>query len=304
MPPPRRNANANAQPPVRRPRVAGLRRPTARPEATPPPADERVSGRLPVDEPPGAAEPQATEPEVVEPDVAEVTDTESVDTEVVAPEVIGVDEVSDAEPAEREFPKVFPDAEPEDEPAPVKQRARLAPIGRRLWSLRPKTVLGPIVMVLVAAVLTAAGFLFRGQAGLVLDGGPAANKALADTGATTDVITQVTRDMEAVSSYKYTDLAGAQKAGQAVSTGKFLADYNKLFEQVKAQAPAQKAVVTGQVVKMGLRVLQGDDAILLAFLTQITTRADTNQSNPVGLVYTVTAHRQDGKWLISDLTPR
>ena len=77
-----------------------------------------------------------------------------------------------------------------------------------------------------------------------------------------------------------------------------------LFDQVKAQAPAQKAVVTGQVAKIGVRVLQGDDAILLAFLTQTTTRADTNKSDSVGLVYTVTAHRQDGKWLISDLTPR
>ncbi|GAA3433427.1 hypothetical protein [Kutzneria kofuensis] len=245
-----------------------------------------MSGRLPVDDQP------------VDP---------PVDTEVVAPEVIGAEEtVEPAEPTRREFPKAFPDAEAE--PAPAGERRplgeRLAPAGRALTRLRPRTVLGPIVMVLVAAVLTAAGFWFRGEAGRVLDGGSAANKALADTGATTDVITQVTRDMETVSSYKYTDLAGAQKAGQAVSTGKFLGDYNKLFEQVKSQAPAQKAVVTGQVAKIGVRQLQGDDAILLAFLTQTTTRADTNQSNSVGLVYTVTAHRSGGKWLISDLTPR
>ena len=285
MPPPRRNAQA--QQPVRRPRVAGLRRPTSHQDAAPPPADERVSGRLPVDEPP------AEHP---------------VDTDVVAPEVIGVEPVADAEPARREFPKVFPDDEPEAEPEPVMRRRplgeRLAPVGRLFERLRPKTVLGPIVMILVAAVLTAAGFWFSGAASRVLDGGAASNKALSDTGATTDVITQVTRDMETVSSYKYTDLAGAQKAGQAVSTGKFLGDYNKLFDQVKSQAPAQKAVVTGQVAKIGVRVLQGDDAILLAFLSQTTTRADTNQSNSVGLVYTVTAHRQGGKWLISDLTPR
>ncbi|MFC0544581.1 hypothetical protein [Kutzneria chonburiensis] len=282
MPPPRRNANA--QQPVRRPRVAGLRRP-ARPEDTQP-ADERVSGRLPVDETP--ADPPAS-------------------VEVVAPEVIGAETVEDERAAVREFARVFPDVEPAAE-APARERKpvgeRLAPVGRTLSRLRPRTVLGPIVMVLVAAVLTAAGFWLRGEAGLVLDGGAAANKALADTGATTDVITQVTRDMEAVSSYKYTDLAGAQKAGQAVSTGKFLDDYNKLFEQVKSQAPAQKAVVTGQVAKIGVRVLQGDDAILLAFLTQTTTRADTNKSSSVGLVYTVTAHRSGGKWLISDLTPR
>jgi Mce-associated membrane protein len=287
VPPPRRNANA--QQPVRRPRVAGLRRP-ARPEDTPA-ADERVSGRLPVDETP--ADPPAS-------------------VEVVAPEVIGAETVEDERAAEREFARVFPDVEPAaTEPAaeaPARERKpvgeRLAPVGRTLNRLRPRTVLGPIVLVLVAAVLVAAGFWLRGEAGLVLDGGAAANKALADTGATTDVITQVTRDMEAVSSYKYTDLAGAQKAGQAVSTGKFLDDYNKLFEQVKSQAPAQKAVVTGQVAKIGVRVLQGDDAILLAFLTQTTTRADTNKSSSVGLVYTVTAHWSGGKWLISDLTPR
>lgn len=286
MPPPRRNANA--QQPVRRPRVAGLRRPTPadRPQDTPA-AQQSVSGRLPVEQAP----------------------IEPVDKDVVAPEVIGAEPIETARvedgPAQREYPRPEPAAEPEPE---VRERSslgeRLAPVGRRLVALRPKTVLGPIVMVLIAAVLTAAGFWFRGEAGLVLDGGSAANKALSDTGATTDVVTQVTRDMQAVSSYKYTDLAGAQKAGQAVSTGAFLDDYNKLFEQVKAQAPAQKAVVSGAVVKIGVRQLQGDNAELLAFLTQTTTRADTNQSNSVGLVYTVDATRSGGKWLISKLTPR
>ncbi|QUQ70617.1 hypothetical protein [Kutzneria sp. CA-103260] len=291
MPPPRRNANA--QQPVRRPRVAGLRRPPA--PTTPPSEQERVSGQLPVTADPVDSRPLGTEPAAAD---------DGVETEVVAPEVIG------AEPTRREFAKVFPDPEPEAEPEqePTKRRRplgeRLAPAGRALARLRPRTILGPIVMILVAAVLTAAGFLFRGQAGLVLDGGSAANTALTDTGATTDVITQVTRDMETVSSYKYTDLAGAQKAGQAVSTGGFLGDYNKLFEQVKSQAPAQKAVVTGQVAKIGVRQLQGDNAELLVFLTQTTTRADNNQSNSVGLVYTVDATRSGGKWLISKLTPR
>jgi Mce-associated membrane protein len=280
VPPPRRNANA--QQPVRRPRVAGLRRPTA-PKTTPPSEPERVSGQLPL---------------TAEPVEADAVEAESVETEVVAPEVIGI------EPAEREFPKVFPDPEPTPVKEPKPAGERLAGVGRVLARLRPRTILGPIVMILVAAVLTAAGFLFHGLSGQVLDGGAASNTALADTGATTDVITQVTRDMETVSSYKYTDLAGAQKAGQAVSTGGFLADYNKLFEQVKSQAPAQKAVVTGQVAKIGVRQLQGDNAELLVFVTQTTTRADNNQSNSVGLVYTVDATRSGGKWLISKLTPR
>ncbi|WP_198047355.1 hypothetical protein, partial [Kutzneria sp. 744] len=294
VPPPRRNANA--QPPIRRPRVAGLRRPTpaAQPEVASseaaPPVDERVSGRLPVDEAPAESQVEVVAPAVIgaEPEPAAATDSRP-----------------DSEPAEREFTKVFPDDEPE--PAVRERRPvgeRMAPVGRALARLRPRTVLGPIVMVLVAAVLTAAGFWFRGEAGMVLDNGSAANKALTDTGATTDVVTQVTQDLQAISSYKYTDLAGAQKAGQAASTGKFLDDYNKLFDQVKSQAPAQKAVVTGQVAKIGVRVLQGDDAILLAFIQQTTTRADTNKSSSVGLVYTVTAHRSGGKWLVSELTPR
>jgi Mce-associated membrane protein len=253
-----------------------------------------VSGRLPVDETP-------------------VETPASV--EVVAPEVIGAETVADEQAAQREFARVFPDVEPTteaeapvDERKPARERRplgeRLAPVGRTLRRLKPRTVLGPIVMVLVAAVLAAAGFAFKGAADKVTDGGPAANKALSDTGSTTDVITQVTRDMEAVSSYKYTDLAGAQKAGQAVSTGDFLTDYNKLFEQVKAQAPAQKAVVTGQVAKIGVSQLQGDNAELLVFLTQTTTRADTNKSSSVGLVYTVDATRSGGKWLVRKLTPR
>jgi len=162
----------------------------------------------------------------------------------------------------------------------------------------------PAVLVLVALVVAGAGLVFRGQAELLAGGAAATNRALSDVGATTDVTTQVTHAMESVSSYKYTDLDAAQKAGQAVSTGKFLDDYNKLFTQVRDQAPKQKAVVAGQVVKIAVRALQDDNAILLAFLTQTTTRADNGQSNSIGLVYTVNARLVDGKWKIQDLTPR
>ena len=278
MPPSRRNV----QHPVRRPKVAGLHRPVrhdqdepAAPAQEQPPAEDftpSVSGQLTVDEP------------------ARVDDALATPVEYAVP-------LAD-DPAEA--------AGTEEEPAP---KGRKWPWSDRtpaevVMSLRPKSWVGTIVLLLVAAVLTAAGFFFRGEAGMVLDGGAAANKALTDTGGTTDVVTQVTKDLETVSSYKYTDLDGAQKAGQAATTGKFTAQYNSLFTQVRAQAPAQKAVVTGQVAKIGVRVLEGDNAILLAFMTQTTTRADTNTPNSVGLVYTVTAQRVGGKWLISDLTPR
>jgi Mce-associated membrane protein len=269
VPPSRRNV----QHPVRRPKVAGLHRPVRHDEDQPG-AEQRP------DEQPKAA----TEASVFE---------SSVSGQLTADEPAKADDA----PVEDEL------AGPKARKWPWSAVAGRSP-AEVVTSLRPKSWVGMIVLLLVAAVLTAAGFFYRGEAGMVLDGGAAANKALTDTGATTDVVTQVTKDLETVSSYKYTDLDGAQKAGQAATTGKFTGQYNNLFTQVRAQAPAQKAVVSGQVVKIGVRVLAGDNAILLAFMTQTATRADTNTPNSVGLVYTVTAQRVGGKWLISDLTPR
>jgi Mce-associated membrane protein len=216
-----------------------------------------------------------------------------------------VDSVTEDIPFEQAPAAVEPEPEPEVTPEP--EAVEPEPVVKSpglVRTLSEKGLLVPLVLVLVALVIAGLGFWFRGEAQLIEDSGSGANHALSDTGGTTEVTTQITRAMETVSSYKYTDLDAAQKAGQAVSTGKFLGEYNQLFTQVKTQAPAQKAVVTGQVAKISVRVLQGDSAILLAFLNQTTTRADNNQPNSIGLVYTVTAQRVDGKWKISDLQPR
>ncbi|AHI01596.1 hypothetical protein GCM10010174_08020 [Kutzneria viridogrisea] len=292
MPPPRRHP---AQPATRRPRVAGTRNRSGAPEPgeqrAESPEDTQVSPpstvRYPGFEVPASTRP---EPEPVAEDEAPTEPEQAPAADfLVEPSSLDVSE-AESEPAG-------------DEPAAAAAEQQEEQAAEPAAKAMPNLVL-PVVLAVVFLLLVGVGTWFLVQTRQLTEDGPGANHALVDTGATSEVTAQVSRAMETVSSYKYTDLDAAQKAGQAVTTGKFQGEFNQLFTQVKAQAPAQKAVVTGQVAKSAVRMLAGDNAILLVFLNQTTTRADNNQTTTIGLVYTVNAQRLDGKWKISDLTPR
>lgn len=166
---------------------------------------------------------------------------------------------------------------------------------------RPST---PVVLVLVAAVLVGLGSWFLVQSRVAPSGGGTGNAALLDTGRTTEVSGQVSDALQRIFSYSYDNVEASEQAAREVLTGAAVADYEKLFDQVKARAPGQKLVLSTVVATTGVRSLNENTAHLLVFLDQAATRVDTEKSSGSAAVLSVDAERKDGTWKITRLVPR
>lgn len=319
MPPSRRHART-AQSPVRRPRVAGLRRPdagaskdTTANEAAPPvwqepedsteatqvmepvEADEAVDQEV-------VAEPEIAEPEIAEPDLGTDTDTEVAEdeeeelAELAEPEPVrarpagkrrarGSTMPTDLETAEAE-------AAPEPEPTIVRSAEEQAKARRNLF------INLAIVFGVVALVFAGLALWFRGEADN-LTGGADSNNALTDTAKNSEAIGQLRVAVEKTLSYNYTDLASTENAVREYVSGKAQCEYEQLFGQVKKLAPEQKLVLTTKVRDIGMSRLTGDAAQLIVFIDQTTTRTGQNQTTASGAQFGIRAERQDGRWKIT-----
>ena len=171
---------------------------------------------------------------------------------------------------------------------------------------RLRTLLGrarrlPVLLAALSVVFAAAGgfFLIRAEQLSTMD-----NVALLDTGATASVSGQVSQTLTAVLSYRFDDTEATERAATQDLTGRARQQYDQLFTQVRAQAPAQKLVLTTRVVSVGVTSITGDTARLLVFVDQSATRGDNNAASASAAQLSVTATLVDGRWLVSDLQPR
>ncbi|MGH3567469.1 MAG: hypothetical protein ACRDRH_15825 [Pseudonocardia sp.] len=152
---------------------------------------------------------------------------------------------------------------------------------------------GALVVFLVLAVLFA-----------VLDHAarstPAArNTALTDVAATAEVAGQLGDALETVYSFDFARLDENERAARAVLTPNFAAEFDQLFAQVRELAPQQQAVVSATVTLAAVQTIDGDRAVLVAFMDQQATRvSDAEQLTAAGRL-TVTGERVDGRWKIS-----
>lgn len=171
---------------------------------------------------------------------------------------------------------------------------------------RLRTVLGwarrlPVILAALAVLFAAAGgyFLVRYEQLASVD-----NVALLDTAATASVSGQVSQTLTTVLSYRFDDTESTERAAATELTGRARQQYDQLFTQVRAQAPAQKLVLTTRVVSVGVTSITGDTARLLVFVDQSATRGDNNAASASAAQLSVTATKIDGRWLVSDLQPR
>jgi Mce-associated membrane protein len=171
----------------------------------------------------------------------------------------------------------------------------------RVRSLLDRARRLPVVLAALAVLFAAVGgfFFVRYEQLASVD-----NVALLDTGATASVSGQVSQTLTAVLSYRFDDTASTERAAAQDLTGKARQQYDQLFTQVRAQAPAQKLVLTTRVVSVGVISITGDTARLLVFVDQSATRGDNNAASASAAQLSVTATKIDGRWLVSDLQPR
>lgn len=163
----------------------------------------------------------------------------------------------------------------------------------------------PVVALLVAAVLVAgAGGWFLLRASALRDSPSSSNTALLDAARTAEVSAAVTTALNRVFSYAYDRTGDTEAAADEVLRGSAREAYDKLFEEVRAQAPTQKLVLTSRVVTSAVQELSEDGARVLVFLDQSATRADTDTSNASAAQLSVTVRLEDGDWVITGLEPR
>lgn len=167
---------------------------------------------------------------------------------------------------------------------------------------RPRRV--AVALGVLAALLVGAGAWALVAAGDLRSSGAAHNSALVDTGRTAEVSAAVSSALSQIFSYSYDKTEVTEKAAAAVLRGAALEVYDKLFAEVRDKAPGQKLVLTTRVVYSAVQSLEGDRARLLVFLDQSATRVDTNTTNAAAAQLSVTAKREGGHWVITDMAPR
>jgi Mce-associated membrane protein len=162
----------------------------------------------------------------------------------------------------------------------------------------------PWVLAVVALLLAGFGAWFTLESDSIRSSGASQNQALVVTGATAEVNSSITLALNRIFSYSYDKTEVTEQAAANVLRGKALATYNQLFAQVRQMAPRQKLVLSTRVVNSAVQSLNADHAQLLVFLDQSATRTDTNTTSAAASQLSVTAERQNGTWVITDLAPR
>jgi Mce-associated membrane protein len=152
----------------------------------------------------------------------------------------------------------------------------------------------------LALVIAGAGLL---AAAAGLRGGPAAaDRALTDRAATSQVIAAVSADVSEIYSYSYTDIPGTIAAAARVLTGQAAVQYRELSPGLR-NAVSERLTLATRVVRAGVITLTGNTALLLIFLDQTATRADTKGS-AVAAQLVVTAEFSGGRWRIASIEAR
>lgn len=312
MPPSRRRPHPSAgqAPPVRRPRVAGLRnRPADHDDRLDDQERESLSGTLDVDAPEPAG------PTVVE-ELDDVDEDLEDDAYRAGPEDVDGDFDEDQVDADADDADGTPVPTPTRRPAGKRrtagvtrpadlsaaeagtkaERAPRAPVDPRRRAATQLSV--AVVLVVVAVVLAGLAVWFRGEAADLESADH--NTALTDSGTTSEVVGQLKSTIETTFSYNYTDLDSTQKAVDQSLTGKARCEYDQLFGQVKQQAPKQKIIMVTAVRDVALVRLDGDRAEALVFIDQSSTRADVNNSVAGEAQFSVLAHRDGDHWKITE----
>jgi Mce-associated membrane protein len=292
MPPRRRTTTTPGV--GRRPRVAGLSPVAARPEApaavsTPEPARSASTG------PTAALAPRDTAPGV--PGTTAATAMPASAAVGTAPEIedtAGTTRTPAADPAHDAATR----AAGADDAARPGRPARVA------TSLRAR----PVATLGVALAVSGALAAGLGIADYVVRHTPAAaNTALADIGTTADVAGQLDSALETVYSYDFSQLDENERLAREVITPEFAVKFDQLFAQVRQLAPQQQAVVSATVTSSAVQSIEGDRAVLVAFLDQQATRAsagaEPQQLNAAGRL-TVIAQRDGDAWKIADVVNR
>ena len=148
------------------------------------------------------------------------------------------------------------------------------------------------VLVMLAVVLSGLGSWFLVQAR------GSTNDALVDAARTGVVRDQVGAALEGAFSYRHDDPEPTRRAAAEAFAGPAVDEYERLFAPIRDQG---RLTLRSHVTTAGVRSLDGSHALVLVFLDQTATRADTGGSSSGGAQLSVTATETDGRWRITEM---
>ena len=193
--------------------------------------------------------------------------------------------------------------QPTQEPEPARRsRRRLRAALRTLP--RPR---GPVLAVLLTVLLGCfAGYAHARADSLRAGAADHDNTALTDAARTSQVKGGITKAVDTLFSYDYTDPARTDDAAGGLLTGAAVKQYASMLAAVRADAPKLKLVLTTTVTDCGLEQLDGDRAQLLVFADQRDTTAgagatSASDSEDSPSMFTVSAVLLKGTWRISSI---
>lgn len=161
---------------------------------------------------------------------------------------------------------------------------------------------GPLALLVLSVLLVAVGAGLTIRAAQLRDGPAAANGALTDAAATSQVAAAVSAEVSEVYSYTYTDLAATRQAARRVLASQAAAQYDRLSPEL-SDAVTERLTVVTRVTRIGVSSLTPGSARLLVFLRQAITR-DGRPAGSVPAQLEITARLAGGRWLITGIDTR
>jgi Mce-associated membrane protein len=297
---------------VRRPRVAGTRKPATDSPSAP--------QRMPSPNPRPRPEPAAFEDEAPTAVFEAVVAEPEVDEPVAEPDPIAEpepsyepsDDVFEAAPGNTASGEISGELKPSPRRKlrdtgihkPVDVEAAEAEVADAPARAKAKTGLSPYVragaLIVVGLLLAGAAVFFKVKDNEISSA--TSNTALLDVAKTAQVKDQVSKAAETLFSYDFNNIAKTENAAKDLLVGdQVRAKYDSLMGEVKRLAPAQKMVVTSRVTRSGVIMLNGDLAKVMVFIDQTSTRTDTKQTAAGSAQLHLNAELQGNTWKITDM---
>ncbi|MBO0822575.1 MAG: hypothetical protein J2P28_00465 [Actinobacteria bacterium] len=159
----------------------------------------------------------------------------------------------------------------------------------------------PVAAGLITVVLGGLAAWFGVQASSLTSGPAAGNTALADTATTSQLLGQVTTDVNALFSYSYTDPGRSLAAARRDLTGAAVRQYRALYQAVERDAAQHpQFVLTTAVTSAGVETIDGTSARVLVFSNQVLTSSGQKPQSFDAMV-AVNLIREGNTWKIAGI---
>ncbi|PBC49040.1 hypothetical protein CJ179_20005 [Rhodococcus sp. ACS1] len=305
MPPKRRNNVPDSAAKGRRPRVAGTRQTTPKP----PRADTPVDKTEPVKKPDTVKKPEPVEkaetpavvtaastgtaqvPETTKAPVADKPDTDT--TVSMAKTVSTVKAASTGKAAsagKAKVPNLQPRISKQQAPAVAENATDAGSgTGRVTWKL--VGVLGAVAVVFGVFAVVAA---FKPGANIT-------NTAWVDAGATAEVTKAGTEAIETLYTYSYETIDQDFDKARGYLDDAKREEFDSTADTTKQAAIQTKTATQASVTDIGVTVLDGDRAELLAHMN-VSATGDAVAQGSAATPLSIKMEKIDGKWVLSDIS--